>query len=163
VTVTLGIRNESQVKNCYRSNALRRLAERICAGEERTGPVEISLLLCDDGRIRDLNRQYRKIDRGTDVLSFDQEEAASDGYCGPTVLGDIVISLQTVAKRCGDDAESIRQEVRFLFCHGLLHLLGYDHRTERERRIMAAKQAQYLDLPPAEAWPVRARRRRRGS
>lgn len=152
MTVTLGVRNESQVKNCYRSDALRRLAERICDGEGQTGAVEISLLFCDDDTIRDLNRRFRKIDRATDVLSFCQDNAASRADCGPAVLGDIVISLETVAKRCKDDAESIRQEVRLLFCHGLLHLLGHDHGTDRERRSMAVKQAEYLRVAPSAAW-----------
>ncbi|GMV91167.1 MAG: endoribonuclease YbeY [Candidatus Hydrogenedentota bacterium] len=147
--LTLQVRNESRMKHCYRSDVLCRLAERVCAGENRNGAIEISVLFCDDRRIRELNRQYRKIDRPTDVLSFAQDEAP-DGE--QVVLGDIVISLETVAARCRGDKEAMRQEARLLFCHGLLHLLGYDHHTERERAIMAAKQAAYLDLPIAKAW-----------
>ena len=165
MTVTLGVRNESRVKNCYRSDALRRVAERICTAEGRSEAVEISLLFCDDGRIRELNRQFRRMDRATDVLSFVQDEAPGESGAGfgPAVLGDIVISLETVATRCGDDPETMRQEVRLLFCHGLLHLLGYDHGTEPERRIMAAKQAEYLNVAPAKAWPAQPRRHRAGS
>lgn len=165
MTVTLGIRNESRVKHCYRSDALRRMAERICVAEGRSGAVEISLLFCDDRRIRDLNRKFRKIDRATDVLSFVQDEAPGNtgAGLGPAVLGDIVISLETVAERCANATEVMRREVRLLFCHGLLHLLGYDHGTESERRIMATKQAEYLELSPAEAWPAQPRRQRAGS
>jgi probable rRNA maturation factor len=138
------------------------MAERICVTEGRSGAVEISLLFCDDHRIRDLNREFRKIDRATDVLSFVQDETRgkTGADLGPAVLGDIVISLETVAERCDNATEAMRREVRLLFCHGLLHLLGYDHGTESERRIMAAKQAEYLKLSPAEAWPAQPRRQR---
>lgn len=156
--IALEVRNESRVKHCYRSDTLRRLAERVCEGEKRKGAIEISVLFCDDRCIRELNRQYRKIDRPTDVLSFAQDETPD---AKQVVLGDIVISLETVATRCGGDLEVMRREVRLLFCHGLLHLLGYDHHTERERNAMAAKQAAYLDLPLAKAWP--APRRATGS
>jgi len=156
VTVTLQIRNESRVKNCYRADVLRRIAERICTGEEQTRDVEVSLLFCDDERIRELNRKFRKSDRVTDVLSFAQNDAqgmpAPDPACA-VPLGDIVISLETVAERRSNLIHDMREEVKLLFCHGLLHLFGYDHGTETERRIMTAKHAEYLNLPLAKAWP----------
>lgn len=150
MTVTLGVRNASRVKSCYRSDVLRRLAERVCAGEGLAGDVEISVLFCDDRQMRDLNRQYRNIDRPTDVLSFVQNERRTNR--GPVILGDVVISLETVAGRCRDNMAATRQEVRLLFCHGLLHLLGYDHDTAAERKRMAAKQAEYLDVQTEQAW-----------
>jgi probable rRNA maturation factor len=156
VTVTLQIRNESRVKNCYRSDVLRRIAERICTAEKQSGDVEVSVLFCDDQRIRELNRQFRKNDRVTDVLSFAQNEAQGMPKLDPAravVLGDIVISLETVAERRSNLGDAMRDEVKLLFCHGLLHLFGYDHGTENERRIMTAKHAEYLNLPLAKAWP----------
>ncbi len=154
--VTLDVRNTSRVKGCFRSDALCRLADRICAGEGISNKVEISLFFCDDERIQELNRNFRKEDRPTDVLSFGQErpDAGLSAQGRPAVLGDIVISLETVAGRCLGRRDLMRQEVRMLFCHGLLHLLGYDHATASERRHMAAKQAAYLEMPLGNAWPV---------
>ena len=154
MTVTLGVRNTSRIKGCCRTDSLRRLAGRICEGEGILNDVEISILLCDDAEIQELNRGFRRQNRPTDVLSFGQDQVAPGptSRVQPAVLGDIVISLETVQERCKSDAATMRQEVCVLFCHGLLHLLGYDHATAEQRRHMAAKQAQYLQLPPEDAW-----------
>lgn len=85
---------------------------------------EISLLLTDDETIRQLNKEYRNKDKSTDVLSFPMED--------DIMLGDIAISVDT-AKRQAEEAEiNIDRETAFLFIHGLLHLLGYDHETSKE-------------------------------
>jgi probable rRNA maturation factor len=146
VAVTLDIRNESQYKRLYRRAALAALAERVCAGEGLKGGCELSVVFCDDPFIHALNRQYRKKDAPTDVLAFPQ-----DRLPGRTVqpLGDIVISLETAARRCHGDRSAMRREMELLFCHGLLHLLGYDHATAAQESRMTRKQAQYLKAPPA--------------
>jgi probable rRNA maturation factor len=154
VTVEVNVRNESGRSGMYRRDVFRRLAERACAEEGLKGDVEVSVLLCDDATIRDLNRMYRDTDRPTDVLSFGQDSAGEDAY---TVLGDIVISLETVEERCPHSPGSarmkaLRQEVKLLFCHGLLHLLGHDHATGETRRAMAERQAQLLGVSPEDAW-----------
>lgn len=149
MTVLLEIRNESRFRErMYRGDTLRRLAERVCEAEGAPSETEVSLLLCDDGFIQRLNAGYRDQDRPTDVLSF-----AQPGMAGltPVPLGDIVISLETVRERC-DTAAEARREVKLLFCHGLLHLLGYTHGCGRDRERMAEKQAEYLGMPPDEAW-----------
>ena len=85
---------------------------------------EISLLITDDETIRKYNKEYRNKDRATDVLSFPMED--------DIILGDVAISYET-AKRQSEEAEiNIDREVAFLFIHGLLHLLGYDHETSQE-------------------------------
>lgn len=157
MSLTLDITNESRVKRLVRRPALEALAVRVLHGEGVAGPVEISVLFCDDARIRELNRAYRNRDEATDVLSFAQEHVPGHGA---RPLGDIVISLQTVAARCAGNRDAMRTEVRLLFCHGLLHLLNYVHGTENEREAMTAKQAQYLGLSRADAWPGNAGRRR---
>ncbi|MCC6489475.1 MAG: rRNA maturation RNase YbeY [Candidatus Hydrogenedentes bacterium] len=161
MTVTLGVRNTSRVKGCCRADKLRRLAGGICEGEGIGDDVEISVLLCDDAEIQELNRSFRRQNRPTDVLSFGQDQAAPGlvSRVRPAVLGDIVISLETVRHRCKGDMAAMRQEVCLLFCHGLLHLLGYDHATAEQRRNMAAKQAQYLGLSLEEAWLNEPQRR----
>ena len=163
--VSLGVRNTSRIKGCCRADRLCRLANRICDGEGLQDDVEISVLLCDDQEIQKLNRSFRRQNRPTDVLSFGQDQAARGllSRVRPAVLGDIVISLETVQTRCKNNAPAMRQEVCVLFCHGLLHLLGYDHATADQRRHMAAKQAEYLDISPDDAWLDDSKRRPRTS
>ncbi|PCJ58240.1 MAG: rRNA maturation RNase YbeY [Candidatus Hydrogenedentota bacterium] len=145
----LRVRNDSSRKHVYRSDVLTRLADRICEGEGISGEVEISVLFCDDPFMKQLNQQYRNKNTTTDVLSFEQENMTVDGT---RVLGDIVVSLETVDRNCDSKQEQMRGEVRMLLCHGLLHLLGYDHGTVSEKEQMVAKQAKYLDISKQAAW-----------
>lgn len=147
--VELRIRNESSRKGLYRRDVLTRLLERILMGESITEEAELSVLFCDDGFIQELNRRYRKKNCPTDVLSFEQEGIGGQRL---RVLGDIVISLETVENNCGCDAATMRDEVRMLVCHGVLHLLGYDHGSAEEKAIMVEKQAGYLGVPAIAAW-----------
>jgi probable rRNA maturation factor len=120
------------------------------AGENLAGAAELSILFCDDPFITELNRTYRRKNCPTDVLSFAQ---ASQGASVQTrVLGDIVISLETVERQCAGERAAMRAEVKLLFCHGLLHLLGYTHDSAAERRTMIEKQALYLNITPGDAW-----------
>ena len=153
---TLRLRNISSTKRLVRREALEHLANRICAGENIDTATEISLLLCDDEFIGRLNRQYRGEEGSTDVLSFEQ-----DGP-GGRILGDVAISLETVLRQCDQDRMLARKEVDLLLCHGLLHLLGYDHSTRAERETMARKQAQYLGVSEQAAWPSAPTRQDRG-
>jgi probable rRNA maturation factor len=146
----VALRTSSVRKRLVRRDALERLAGRICAAEKIHGDVEISVLLCDDDAITALNRRYRKKNAPTDVLSFEHDPAAAPA--GPRPLGDIAISLETAERNCGGDRALIRREIELLFCHGLLHLLGYDHGTRRGRTLMQRKQAQYLETSEADAW-----------
>jgi probable rRNA maturation factor len=108
---------------------------------------ELSILLTDDAGIHELNRDYRKKDKPTDVLAFAQEEglpmgpgAASGGKGGPPrLLGDVIISLPTAARQARERKRKVVDEVTFLLGHGLLHLLGWDHQTDEEERKMNAK------------------------
>jgi len=109
----------------------------------------------DDARIHELNREYRGIDRPTDVLSFamqegdepdiifdEWEEGESDPVSG--MLGDIVISLERAKAQSEEYGHSLEREIGFLFVHGFLHLLGYDHQTAEEEAVMFAKQEAIL-------------------
>ena len=155
--VHLVVRNDSRLKGLYRVDDLQRLAQHICNGERYSRDAELSLLLCDDALITDLNRTYRKKRGPTDVLSFGYRAqrghslTAQDGVSF-SVLGDIVISLETVEARCTGNRAAMRNELRLLFCHGLLHLLGFVHDTKSQRARMQAKQAQYLGIGQEEAW-----------
>jgi len=160
------LRNESSRKGLYRADVLKRLARRVCEGECVTQNAELSVLFCDDTAIQDLNRQYRGKNEPTDVLSFGQlAEVGEAPDEKELVLGDVVISLETVERQYPGDRRAMRDEVRLLFCHGLLHLLGYAHQSAADRNVMRAKQAQYLQVDAGSAWPVcgapRARARAR--
>ena len=101
---------------------------------------EVSVLLTDDPRMTDLNREYRGIDAPTDVLAFPQLEGKADDLMYSTILGDVVISLETAARQAINETHSLEEEVAFLTVHGVLHLIGYDHQTKKEAAVMFAKQ-----------------------
>jgi probable rRNA maturation factor len=101
---------------------------------------ELSILLCNDATIRTLNRQYRQIDRPTDVLAFPQDEVGKKSAPDQdSLLGDVVISLETARRQARKASRSVASEVTMLLAHGLLHLLGFDHRTPSEERRMKAR------------------------
>jgi len=99
--------------------------------------AELSVLLCDDATIHELNRDYRGKDQPTDVLAFAMREGEG-GPLHPEILGDVVISIDTTRRQATERGVAIVAEATFLLAHGLLHLLGYDHQTEQELRVMMA-------------------------
>lgn len=117
-----------------------------------SGEVVVSLV--DNQRIHELNKDYRNIDRPTDVLSFamndyveddmeihyDEEEDADF----TDTLGDIIISLPKTKEQAEEYGHSFERELGFLAVHGFLHLLGYDHETEEDEKIMFEKQDEVL-------------------
>lgn len=103
----------------------------------RMESAELSVLLCDDATIHELNRDYRGKDRPTDVLAFAMREGEG-GPLHPEILGDVVISVDTARRQAAERGVAIVAEATFLLAHGLLHLLGYDHQTEQELRVMMA-------------------------
>ncbi len=106
--------------------------------DDRLIEREISLLLADDETIQELNKSYRNMDKPTDVLSFEIE---SD-----TMLGDIIISVETAKRMAVEYSISLDREIAFLFIHGILHLLGYDHEISVEdEEEMFALQTKLLD------------------
>ena len=107
--------------------------------------TEVSILLTNDEYICQLNREYRGIDRPTDVLSFalaESDEPAVRNLSGdePRSLGDIIISLDKVCEQAAKYGHSEERELAFLTVHGMLHLLGYDHIEENERLEMENEQ-----------------------
>ncbi len=100
--------------------------------------AELSILLCDDSTIRELNLRYRKKNRPTDVLAFPMHEGPGP-HIAPGLLGDVVISLPTARRQAAARDRAIVDEVTFLLAHGLLHLLGHDHANKREEREMTVR------------------------
>jgi len=106
--------------------------------EER---AEISLTLVSLEEIRELNRDYRDVDRETDVLSFPQFESVEDmPEIGELCLGDVVICIEKVEEQAEEFGHSFERELIYLFVHSLLHLLGYDHMEDDEKAVMRAKE-----------------------
>lgn len=106
--------------------------------------ASVSVTVCDNAYIRDINRRFRNIDRETDVLSFPMYEAGeweSEGDFGPIPLGDIVISLERTAVQARELGNSFLREAAFLAVHSTLHLLGYDHeRSPEDEEEQCARQ-----------------------
>jgi probable rRNA maturation factor len=100
---------------------------------------ELSLSFIDDRRMRELNRDWRNINRATDVLSFPQE-----GGPDYTILGDIVISLDTAERHSVRYGCTLHDELKKLIVHGVLHLLGYDHKKKKEKEIMREMESRLL-------------------
>lgn len=104
--------------------------------------VEISVLVVDNPGIKEINRLYRNMDEPTDVLSFPMNE---DGDIDSPILGDIVISADKAVSQAEYAEIPLEREIAFLYIHGLLHLLGYDHeKSEAEEKTMFDLQEQIL-------------------
>ncbi len=104
---------------------------------------EVSVTLTNNAYIHTLNKEYRNMDRPTDVLSFalnESEEPEIEGSPAMNALGDIIISVERAEEQAEEYGHSLRREVAFLTVHGMLHLLGYDHMEEEEREEMEKEQ-----------------------
>lgn len=103
---------------------------------EKVEEKEVVITLVDNEHIRQLNREFRNLDKPTDVLSFPLDEEDS--------LGDIIISIPRAKEQATQYGHSFERELGFLTIHGFLHLLGYDHHTEEEEKVMFGRQEQIL-------------------
>lgn len=108
--------------------------------EGKSLDYEISISFVNNEEIRELNRLYRNVDRETDVLSFPMEE----GLVQTNMLGDIVISLEKALEQSVEYGHSLKREVIYLIVHSMLHLLGYDHMTEEEKRAMREREKEIM-------------------
>ena len=104
-----------------------------------------SVIFCDDEYIQKLNQKHRGIDKVTDVISFAIEDNAKIVYNDIRVLGDIFISIPQMKRQAIEYSHSEKRELSFLAVHGLLHLLGYDHKTTEDEKIMNALQEVILN------------------
>ncbi len=122
--------------------------------------AEVNLTLTDNAGIHSINKEFRGIDRPTDVLSFPMLEYIKSGEfafldeedcedfnpdTGEALLGDIVISVDKVLEQAENYGHSIEREFAFLITHSMLHLFGYDHMTEEDAKVMEEKQTEILN------------------
>lgn len=157
MTVSLENEQEQQFDFDFEQVA-RQVAEAVLDQEGCPYEAQINVILTDDEEIRTANRQFRNIDRSTDVLSFPMvdfpvpaqyEILEEDPSCfhpetGELLLGDIMISIPTAIRQADSYGHGVLREYAFLIAHSMLHLLGYDHMEEEERLQMEKKQEQAL-------------------
>ncbi len=118
---------------------LRKIAGTVLKNLGLPSGTELSLSFTNDGIMRELNREWREIDRTTDVLSFPQ-----GGGPDFTLLGDIVISIDTAKRHSIKYGNTLHDEIKKLIVHGTLHLLGYDHKKKRDKEIMREKESRLM-------------------
>lgn len=116
---------------------------------------EISILLVDNEKIQEMNREHRNIDKPTDVLSFPMVDMLNGKILSNTgdydieenllLLGDIVISIEKAIEQAEEYGHSFERELTFLVTHGVFHLLGYDHQNDQEEKVMLNKQEEVLE------------------
>ena len=112
--------------------------------------AEVSVSFVSSDKIRELNRNYRDVDSVTDVLSFPQFETVdelieSEEDTGVAELGDVVICMDRAKSQAEEFGHPLKREVIYLFVHSILHLLGYDHMEEDEKKIMRAREEETME------------------
>lgn len=118
--------------------------------ENITEESELSLTFVTNEKIHQINKEYRGVDRPTDVISFALEESVEEEIkiigapSMPRILGDIIISIPKAKEQAMEYGHSFMRELGFLAVHGFLHLLGYDHGTKEEEKEMFTKQEKIL-------------------
>ncbi|GAB4446682.1 MAG: rRNA maturation RNase YbeY [Anaerolineales bacterium] len=127
----------------FPAKLLERAAKAALQHQSAPAGAHLTIVLTDDERIRELNRDYLGIDAPTDVLSFPASE--TDPETGSPYLGDILISLPYAAKSAARAGHPLDAEVQLLVVHGVLHLLGHDHAKAREKARMWKAQAEILE------------------
>jgi len=156
-------------QNLYNTEEIEKLIEKTIKKAAECENVkqdyQVSVILVDNSQIKGINRVYRGIDAPTDVLSFpmlENEEEENlievnkadiqkdfenfDMDTGEIVLGDIAISLERAFEQSVEYGHAFHREVSFLTVHGMLHLLGFDHEEEGDRKVMREREEQILDL-----------------
>lgn len=112
---------------------------------EKVTNAIFSVIFVEDEEIHNMNKEYRGVDRVTDVISFALEDNQDIVYNEVRMLGDIFICIPQMKRQAIEYGHSEKRELAFLTVHGILHLLGYDHMTEEDERVMFALQELILD------------------
>ena len=124
-------------------NELKDFLVNVCH-DEKLDNVMFNVIIVDNEKIHEINKEYRGIDRETDVISFALEDDKTFNRTDFRILGDIYISLDKVISQSEEYGHSFKRELFFLALHGLLHLLGYDHMKKEDEVVMFGKQEEVL-------------------
>lgn len=115
--------------------------------------LEVSITLTTPEKIHKINKQYRNVDRPTDVLSFPMfekeeldEKIKNNNFSHEDVLGDIIISIEQVEAQAKEYGHSFEREFAYMIVHGFYHLMGYDHIKEEDKKVMRPKEDNVLEL-----------------
>lgn len=152
IPVTADVEGADNERNCA---LIRKVIRTALAAEGVTFPCEVDVLLTNDENIHQINLDMREVDRATDVLSFPEfdlqpgehpDEEDADPGTGLIPLGDMVISMEHVAAQAQEYGHTQRRELAYLVTHSVLHLLGYDHLDEGEKKArMRAREEAILE------------------
>jgi len=133
---------------------IKKVVQQVLLFEEISPDVDVYVTLTNNTEIHQINKEYRNVDRPTDVLSFpmyDREEVnqlklenGSDAI--EKILGDIIVSVEKVREQAQEYGHSFERELAYLVTHGCLHLLGYDHMMEEEKKVMREREEEILSL-----------------
>ncbi len=115
------------------------------SNDEKLGNVIFNVIIVDNNKIKEINRDYRNKDSETDVISFAFEESDDYEYPDMRLLGEIYISIDKAKSQAEEYGHSLKREICFLTVHGLLHLLGYDHIEEKDRVVMRKLEEEILE------------------
>ena len=125
-----------------------------CFEEEKleNSKLYITVTLTNPENIRKINKEYRNIDRATDVLSFPmfekdelEEKIKKNNFNHIDVLGDLIISIEKVEEQAKEYGHSFERELSYMLVHGFYHLMGYDHIEDEDKKMMRAKEEKILD------------------
>ena len=109
------------------------------------GKTEVNVIILDDKGIQKVSKDYRDKDKPTDILSFPADYKNLHQFIGYNLLGDIYLSFETIENQAKEFHHSSKREWTYLFTHGLLHLLGYDHKTPNEEKDMNSIAYKVMD------------------
>lgn len=142
---------EPEIRLPVDDKVLKNAAETALRFLDQSPDLDLSIVVSDDARLRELNRSYLGIDKPTDVLAFPSGDMDIDS--GNLYLGDVIISYARALVQAQDAGHSIECELQLLIVHGVLHLLGYDHTEEEDKEAMWSIQGEILQNLglPAEA------------
>jgi len=124
------------------NDIIEKVIEEVLIYEEKSLDCEVSVSFVDNEEIKELNREYRGVDKETDVLSFPMEEEFLQGRT--ILLGDIIISAEKALDQATDFGHLLFREIAYLTAHSMFHLLGYDHIDDEEKIIMRKKEKEIM-------------------
>ena len=131
---------------------IKEVVSRVLEEEKVLPEVDVYITLTNNEEIHKINKEYRDVDRPTDVLSFPMYE--TDEIAGlkndtddeiEKILGDIIVSIEKVREQAEEYGHSFERELAYLVTHGMLHLLGYDHMIEEEKAVMRKREEEILE------------------
>ena len=139
------LNNQSEFETSDFEKIINKVAEEVLRVHNITKNVEISVVFTDDNEIKSINNEFRNINASTDVLSFPQYEYITAGEVSDIndeilVIGDVIISLEHAQMQSVEYNHSINREVGYLAAHSILHLLGYDHMNEDDKKLIRDKE-----------------------